>query len=115
MFWPLADSYTQPIGVFAPRGPTKGVILVQLILKATTLVKKAGAVIHGIVCDGAAPNRKFWSVMSISGKIDNVKNWFEHPIEKSLNIFILSDTPNLFKNIKNRLYNNKTLQVLSFF
>lgn len=114
MFQPLADTYTQSIGVFASKGPTKGVVLAQLILKAITLVENAGAVIHGIVCDGAAPNRKFWNEMGINGKIDNVKNWFEHPIDENRKIFIFSDTPHLFKNIRNRLYNNKELQVTIF-
>lgn len=79
MFVPLTDNYAQPVGVFASKGPTKGVVIAQLVLKAITLLEKAGAFIHGIVCDGAAPNRKFWIEMGISAKLNEVKNWFKHP------------------------------------
>lgn len=33
MFHPLADFYSQPIAVFASRGPVSGVVLAQLIIK----------------------------------------------------------------------------------
>ncbi|CAI6368522.1 unnamed protein product [Macrosiphum euphorbiae] len=111
MFIPLEDNYAQPVGVFASKGPTKGVVLTQLVIKAITVLEKAGAFIHGIVCDGSAPNRKFWSEMGICGKINKVKNWFEHPTDEKRKIFVFSDTPHLFKNIRNRLYNNKELKI----
>jgi hypothetical protein len=112
MFVPLADNYEQPVAVFVSKGPTKGLVIAQLILKAITLLKNAGAFIHGIVCDGAAPNQKFWTEMGKSGKYNEVKNWFEHPIDSNRKIFIFSDTPHLFKNIRNRLYNKKELKVI---
>lgn len=114
MFIPLEDNYAQPIAVFASKGPTKGVVLIQLVIKAITVLEKAGAFVHGIVCDGAAPNRKFWSEMGICGKINEVKNWFEHPTDENRKIFVFSDTPHIFKNIRNRLYNNKELKVCGF-
>lgn len=33
MFQPLADFYSQPIGVFASRGPVVGEVLAQLVMK----------------------------------------------------------------------------------
>lgn len=114
MFVPLTDNYAQPVGVFASKGSTKGVVIAQLVLKAITLLEKAGAFIHGIVWDGAAPNQKFWIEMGISAKLNEVKNWFEHPNDPDRTIFIFSDTPHLFKNIRNRLYNKKKLQVISY-
>jgi len=49
MFIPLEDNYAQPVGVFASKGPTKGVVLTQLVIKAITVLEKAGAFIHGIM------------------------------------------------------------------
>ncbi|KAG0417767.1 hypothetical protein HPB47_005370 [Ixodes persulcatus] len=43
MFCPLADSYAQPIGVFASRNSTRGTVLAQLILQAILLLEEAGA------------------------------------------------------------------------
>ncbi|KMQ91913.1 hypothetical protein RF55_8168 [Lasius niger] len=55
MFQPLADNYTQPIAVFAFRGPVKGVELAKLVTKALILLENFGAVMHGIV----DPNESF--------------------------------------------------------
>ncbi|CAI6374501.1 unnamed protein product [Macrosiphum euphorbiae] len=38
MFIPLEDNYAQPVGV-ASKGPTKGVVLTQLVIKAITTRK----------------------------------------------------------------------------
>lgn len=80
IFIPLEDnygSYAQPIGVFASKGTTKDVVGTNSVMKAITVLEKAGAFIHGIICDGAAPNQKFWNEMGVSRKLNEVKNWFE--------------------------------------
>lgn len=38
----LSDLYTQPIGVFASRGPVNGLTLVKLMIKAVILLENAG-------------------------------------------------------------------------
>lgn len=53
LFQPLADNYSQPIAVFASRGPVKGLTLVKLLIKVTILLEKAGAFIHGFISDSA--------------------------------------------------------------
>ena len=58
MFQPLADKYTQPIAVFASRGPVKGVELAKLVAKALVLLENTGTLVHGIVSDGVETNRK---------------------------------------------------------
>ncbi|CAL1672102.1 unnamed protein product [Lasius platythorax] len=103
MFQPLADNYTQPIAVFAFRGPVKGVELAKLVTKALILLENFGAVMHGIVSDGAQTNRKMWSEFGVCGKIDNFKNWFTLPVNDERKIFVFSDTPHLIKCVRNRL------------
>jgi len=78
LFQPLANTYTQPIAVFASRGPVKGDTLVKLLIKATILLEKAGVLIHGFVSDSALTNRKVWSELSISGKLENSRSYIEH-------------------------------------
>lgn len=105
MYQPLnALNAAQPISVFASRGPTEGTVLAELIVQAIVLLEKCGAKIHGIVTDGAAPNRKFWGVIGVSGKKEELKSWFAHPVDSSRKIFIFSDTPHLIKTVRNRLY-----------
>lgn len=111
MFQPLADSYKQPIAVFASKGPVKGETLAQLLIKAIILIEKSGGKVHGVVGDGASTNRKFWTIMGVSGAQQHFKNFFPHPFEEDRKIFAFSDTPHLIKTVRNRLYNQKTLQV----
>ncbi|EFN78771.1 hypothetical protein EAI_08236 [Harpegnathos saltator] len=49
--------------------------------------------------------------MGVTGKFGHVKNYFEHPTEKNRKVYVFSDTPHPMKTIRNRLYNNCTLQM----
>lgn len=111
MFQAINAEYTQPIAVFASKGPVTGTNLSLIIVKAIILLEKVGARIHGVISDGGASNRKFWTEMGVTGKMDKLKNYFKHPTEENRNIYVFSDTPHLIKTIRNRLYNNSTLQV----
>lgn len=107
MFHPLYDDYTQSIAVFASRGPVKGDVLAKLIVKAIVLLEGIGAKVHGVVSDGAAPNRKFWTDVGATGVRGKLRNYFDHPLVEGRKVFLFSDTPHLIKTIRNRLYNNK--------
>ncbi|KAH7953547.1 hypothetical protein HPB49_009967 [Dermacentor silvarum] len=111
MFVPFADSYTQPVGVFASKGPTKGIELAKLLLEAITLLEQAGAAVDGVVCDGASTNRSLWHYIGVSGKVDNLQCSFQHPLEEERRIFVFSDAPHLLKCIRNRLVKKRVLKV----
>lgn len=81
-------------------------------MKAITLLESSGCLIDGIVCDGATTNRKMWTELGISGKLGAVKNYFTHPTIESRKVYVFSDVPHLFKNIRNRLHDKKYLKVL---
>lgn len=103
MFQLLADNYTQPIAVFASRGPVKGVELAKLVIQAIFFLENAGVLVHGIISDGAETNQKMWSELGVCGKMDNLKNWFTHPVNNERKVFAFSDTPHLIKCIRNRV------------
>lgn len=109
MFRSIGDNFSQPIGVFASKGPTKGVILAQLVVQAIFLIEQAGAFVDGLVCDGASTNRKMWSEFGVSGKKQpedekfQNRNYFINPADDSRKIYVFSDTPHLFKCIRNNL------------
>ncbi|KAH6939754.1 hypothetical protein HPB50_021558 [Hyalomma asiaticum] len=111
MFIPFGESYTQPIGVFASRGPTKGTVLSQLVLQAIILLEKAGALVDGIVCDGASTNRRMWMELGINGKLSSRKNSFEHPMNDARKVYVFSDVPHLVKCVRNRLVKQRSLKV----
>lgn len=113
MFQPLADTYTQPIAVFASKNPVKGEELTKLVVKAIIYLERSGAKIHGVIADGAATNAKMWSMLGVSGAMGNTKTWFTHPVDEERKVFVFSDAPHVIKNIRNRLYNKRKLRVSS--
>ena len=116
MYQPLYDFYSQPIAVFTSKGPTTGVVLATLVVQAIVMLERVGALIHGFVCDGATTNRKFWSELGISGKKDNLNNWFAHPLNEKRKVFAFSDICHLIKNVRNRMESsNAKLKVNIFF
>lgn len=111
MLQSLMGNFNQPIAVFACKGPAGGVLLAKLIIQAIIFLEKANAKIHGVVSDGATTNRKFWTELGVSGKLDNVKNSFPNPADENREVFVFSDPPHLIKCVRNRLYNKKELKV----
>ena len=111
LFQPLADTYTQPIAVFASKNPVKGDELAKLAVKAIIYAESCGAKIHGIISDGAKTNKRMATLLDIRSTIVDTKNWFTHPIDENRQVFMFSDIPHVVKNIRNRLYNNKRLKV----
>ncbi|KAH7953343.1 hypothetical protein HPB49_007256 [Dermacentor silvarum] len=110
MFIPFGESYTQPVGVFASRGPTKGTVLSQLVLQAIIRLGNAGAIVDGIVCDVASTNRRMWTELGIDGKL-GVKNSFEYPIIDARKVYAFSDVQHLVKYTPNRLLKQRSLKV----
>lgn len=49
-----------------------------------------------MISDGAMTNRKLWTELGVNGQKGKVKNNFDH----------------LIKNVRNRLYNKKSLRVV---
>ncbi|KAL4112280.1 hypothetical protein QTP88_016098 [Uroleucon formosanum] len=107
----LADNFSQPIAVFASSNLVKGIALAQLVLKAIALLESFGCFIDGIICDGAATNQKMWTELGIRGKLGEVQNYFIHPTRENRKVYVFSDAPCLFKNIRNRLHDKKYLKV----
>lgn len=83
-----------------------------MVIKAICLLENAGASVVGVVSDGASTNRKLWSELGISGKIENFSNSIKHPLDDKKKIYMFSDAPHLIKNIRNRLYSKKSLRVI---
>ncbi|XP_036146648.1 uncharacterized protein LOC118646884 [Monomorium pharaonis] len=113
MFQPLADVYTQPIAVFASKNSVKGEELAKIVIKAICYLEQCGAMIHGVVADGAATNTKMCSLLGVRGTIEDTKTWFTHPLDDKRKVFVFSDVCHLVKNVRNRLYNKRKLRLKS--
>ena len=75
------------------------------------LLEKFGALKHGLIGDGASTNRKMQTTFGITSQINSTKSWFTHPLDNGREIFAFFNTPHLFKNVRNRLYNKRRLRV----
>lgn len=111
MFQPLSDKYTQPIAVFASKNSVQGDELTKLVVEAIAFLENSGVKIHGVIADGAKTNQKMWSLLDVRGTISDTKTWFTHPLDTERKVFVFSDVPHVFKNIRNRLYNKRRLRV----
>lgn len=111
MFQPIADTYTQPIAVFASQNPVLGDELAKLVVKAIAYVENCGALIHGVISDGAKTNKRMATILGVSGTLDSPQPSFTHPLDDGRKVFVFSDVPHLVKNIRNRLYNKRRLKV----
>lgn len=109
-FAPFAENYLQPVAVFASKGPTRGTLLAQLLLQCIVRLEQAGVLVDGVVCDGASTNRAMWKDLGISGALGHALDSFEHPLDTSRKVYVVADTPHLFKCIRNRLYDKKVLK-----
>ena len=111
MYKAITAKYAQPIAVSASKGPVKRTELAKIVIKAIMSLENVGAIVHGLISDGATTNRKMWSDLGISGVKDKCQPFFTHPCEESRKIFVLSVTPHLIKTIRNRLEGKKQLVV----
>ena len=111
IFQPLYEDYSQPIAVFASKGSVHGEDLAKIVIQAIVLLEKAGAKIHGVISDGGSSNLKMWKMMGCSGKINEFKNFFQHPLDDERSGYFFWDTPDLMKCIRNRLANSGKLKV----
>lgn len=122
----LADSINQPIAMFASKGPVKGnfklaylfmnnielilgMELTKIILKAIILLENAEIQVVGITSDGSSTNRTLWNTLSVCGKVNNLKNFFENPFDSRRKVYVFSDAPHL-KTIGNRLFTKKSIK-----
>lgn len=108
-FRTFGDQYSQLIAAFASKGPTKGAMLAQLVLKAVFMLEEAGALVDAVVCDGAASNRYMWKEFGVSSNLNCTKSSFTHPANEKRRIFVFSDAPHLMKCVRNRLRSQKVL------
>lgn len=133
MWKSVAEHFTQPVAVFALKGPVKGetylfkfyffkfinlfpigIDLAKLVIKAIMLLEDAGGQVFGLTSDGASTNRSMWTELGICPSIEGFKNYFENPFNNTRKVFVFADVPHLMKTIRNRLHTNKQLRVSNY-
>lgn len=115
MFSSLAGNFNQTVAVYGAKGATGGTCLAQLIMQVIRKLEKIGALVHGVVCDGATTNKKMWKEFCISGKLNETNNKIIHPIDENRFLYFFSDAPHLIKCVRNRVLQKPFLKVKQTF
>jgi Transposase protein len=87
MFQSHLGGWVQTVGCFCSSGTTPSAILSKLLLKAIILLENAGAIVDGLVCDGAATNRAALENFGFCGKLANPCNKMTNPCDDRRNIY----------------------------
>jgi len=103
LFQPHLGGWHQTIGCFCSASTTPTMILSKFILQAIILLENSGALVDGIVCDGASSNRSALASFGFNGDVKNVQNKMQNPCDKERSIFFFCDVPHLLKTIRNNL------------
>lgn len=103
LFQPHMGGWIQTIGCFCSASTTPTMILSKFILQAIILLENSGALVDGIVCDGASTNRSALTSFGFNGDMKNVQNKMPNPCDSQRSIFFFCDVPHLLKTIRNNL------------
>lgn len=89
-----------PFGYYASTG-LSGDMMYPCAMEATRVLESVGLRVLSWTCDGASPNRKFFSICS--GQEDF---WTINPFDKKRKIYFISDVPHLIKTTRNNIENS---------
>lgn len=103
VFVPFVGKWTQCLAVFATHGNVKGNLLAKIMTEAVILAEQAGLFVDFVTSDGAAWNRKMWSLMGIRATASFTNCKVEHPVDHQRSLYFVSDFPHLVKCLRNGL------------
>lgn len=111
MFRPYRAKWVQPIDVYATSGAASSSMLQKLVIRAITALHTVDAIVSNVTCDGHQTNKDVHGLFGISGKLDKLKSWIEHPCDPTEKIHFMFDVPHIFKCIRNYMMSHKHFQV----
>lgn len=111
LFIPITDSWIQTVSVFPSAAAAPGSVIAKLLLKCVLLLENSGAFVDAACCDGSQTNKNMQKSLGLSGRINNVRNHIPDPVNSTKKLYFLYDIPDLFKCIRNQLFNIRYYQV----
>ncbi len=101
--------WIQPFVWFGTKGAAPGLILVELLAKAMSVLYSKGSVVASCVSDGCT-NKSVLKQFGITWRA-GVKTSISHPMDPTRNIYFFNDVPHLMKCTRNHMYTHKIVQV----
>lgn len=105
----LLKRFQYPIGYFSGCGFSSDQLF-PVTWKAVQILETIGLEVAAIVCDGAAPNRRFLKIHELDENFnksdDGVIYWAQNRYDPTRKIYFFSDPPHLIKTIRNNFENS---------
>ena len=100
----LCTNLCYPMGYHATMGFTSDQLF-PVVREATSILESLGFKVRAWVCDGAAPNRKFFKINAINN-YDNIGYYTINKYDPTRKIYFISDVPHLLKTTRNNIENS---------
>ena len=98
-----------PVGYFSSQG-FDSAQLFPVVWEAIRILQTAGFNVAAMVCDGAAPNRRFYKLHDLADgenkSPDGVIYWVYNKYCRSRKIYLFCDVPHLIKTLRNNFENS---------
>lgn len=110
----ISSRWKQTIAYYFTGNSVNGSIYHNIVVNIIQQVEALGLKIISLTSDMGSSNQALWKVWGISaGRYSQINNSIEHPLDNNRSIYVIADSPHLFKNIKNMLITNKIITISS--
>jgi len=106
LFQSHLGGWVQTVSCCCLSGSTPAIVLCQLLLKCIVHLENCGAIVDGLVSDGASTNRSALATLGFSGSLDSLQYKMENSCDATREIFFCG-VPHLLKTVRNNLLRSK--------
>jgi hypothetical protein len=92
MFRCYRSKWAQHIAVYAISGAASAIVIQNIAVKAIKALKKKGAIVTNIFCDGHHTYKGVQRLFGVSGEMEHVTHFIKHPTDSNLLQFLMSPT-----------------------
>jgi hypothetical protein len=92
MFRRYRSKWAQHTAVYAMSGVASSNVIQNIAVKAIKALKKKGAIVNNIFCDGHHPYKGVQRLFGVSGEMEHVTHFIKHPTDSNLLQFLMSPT-----------------------
>lgn len=108
----ITRRWKQTVAYYFTGSSVDGRVYKDILYEIISKTEKLGLSVVAIISDMGAANQAFWKLCGVTaGRHARIKNYIQHPTDTNKKIYILADVPHLFKNIKNMLVTNRTIDI----
>lgn len=108
----ITTRWKQIVAFYFTGNSTNGSVLCDLVVEVIKCAHGIGLNVNSVTTDMGSCNQAMWRKFGIvTGRHCRTINSIPHPVNDSSALYFLADAPHLFKNIKQALIINKTIEI----